>query len=226
MKSSLVRMLGPILLLSATSIALANHADGHWNHHDRGNPVVAPRQHADAVAHFEHHRYFPPVGAAFRTLPRSYYSIPFHGAHYYCHDGIWYRHGATGFVVVRPPVGVYVDFLPPFYSTLWFGGVRYYFANDIYYRWDLAQRAYVVSEPPTEQTQDKMPAENDSDHLFAYPRNGQTDEQKTVDVNECKQWAVKQVGDATAASDTDPQQRDSLRRAQMACLEGRGYTVK
>lgn len=235
MKSFLLRTFGSILLLTASSISLANHADGHWNHHhDRGNPIAGPRQHFAVASHFEHHRYFPPVGVAFHSLPRSYYSVPFHGVHYYCHEGIWYRHGAAGFIVIRPPVGIFVDILPPFYSTLWFGGIRYYYANDIYYRWDVAQRAYVVSDPPPDQAKEKSQIENDADRLFAYPRNGQTEEQKTTDVSECRQWANDQVGNqagegsSDTGSDTteDPQRHDSFRRAQTACLEGRGYTVK
>lgn len=233
MKSFIIRTLIASTLLSASSIAMADHAHNrsanHW-HGNRGGFVAAPRTHFEVGPRFEHHRYFPPVGAAFHTLPRSYYSVPFHGVPYYCHDGIWYSRGVGGFIVTRPPVGIFVDILPPFYTTLWFGGIRYYYANDIYYRWDVVQRAYVVSDPPRDQANENTPIENDADRLFVYPRSGQSQEQKIADVNECRQWANDQMGnessESTSSASDDPHRNDSFRRAQTACLEGRGYTVK
>jgi hypothetical protein len=54
--------------------------------------------------------------------------------------------------------------------------------------------------------------------LFAYPKSGQSAEQQTRDRQECRNWAASQ-----AASGTDNQ---GNLRAQAACLEGRGYSVK
>ena len=65
-----------------------------------------------------------------------------------------------------------------------------------------------------------------------YPARGQGAQVQAADEYDCHRWAARQsgydpsvqaTGQAPAAS---PAQRDDYRRAQTACLEGRGYTVK
>jgi hypothetical protein len=49
-----------------------------------------------------------------------------------------------------------------------------------------------------------------------YPRNGQSDEQRELDLRECNRWATTQppaVADAGV-----------FQRAVLACMDGRGYT--
>ncbi len=71
-----------------------------------------------------------------------------------------------------------------------------------------------------------------SDQLFIYPKNGQSSEQQAQDRYECHRWAVEQSGfDPTVAGGgVEPEKavdkRNNYFRAQVACLEGRGYTVK
>lgn len=67
--------------------------------------------------------------------------------------------------------------------------------------------------------------------LFAYPRNGQSQEQQSRDRYECHKWASGQSGfDPTqplggvAASEADARRGD-YQRAEKTCLEGRGYSV-
>ncbi len=65
--------------------------------------------------------------------------------------------------------------------------------------------------------------------LMGYPKNGQNDQQLSTDRYECHHWAVGQSGfDPTQgySASATPQKRLDYRRAQAACLEGRGYTVK
>jgi hypothetical protein len=52
--------------------------------------------------------------------------------------------------------------------------------------------------------------------LFVYPKNGQSDEQQSIDKRECEKWASDQVAGSNG--------RD-YQRAMAACLEGRGYSV-
>jgi hypothetical protein len=52
--------------------------------------------------------------------------------------------------------------------------------------------------------------------IFMYPKNGQSEEQQSIDKRECQQWAASQAG---AANSND------YRRAMMACIEGRGYSA-
>ncbi|MEA3134805.1 MAG: hypothetical protein QOG17_2651, partial [Gammaproteobacteria bacterium] len=65
---------------------------------------------------------------------------------------------------------------------------------------------------------------------IAYPKNGQTTEQQAKDKYECHHWATTQSGfdptqGATAASASTGKRSDYM-RAQAACLDGRGYSVK
>jgi hypothetical protein len=67
--------------------------------------------------------------------------------------------------------------------------------------------------------------------VFVYPRNGQTADQQARDRYECYRFAVAQTGfdpmhsaGAPQASHAEP--LSDYDRAQAACLEGRGYTVR
>jgi hypothetical protein len=64
--------------------------------------------------------------------------------------------------------------------------------------------------------------------VFVYPRSGQTADQQARDRYECYRFAVAQTGfdpmHSTGASHAEP--LSDYDRAQAACLEGRGYTVR
>jgi Domain of unknown function (DUF4136) len=55
--------------------------------------------------------------------------------------------------------------------------------------------------------------------IFMYPKNGQSAEQQANDRRECEQWASQQPGAGAAGS-------PGYQRALVACVEGRGYSVK
>jgi hypothetical protein len=72
-----------------------------------------------------------------------------------------------------------------------------------------------------------------AERIFVYPRQGQSEELQAKDRYECHSWAVSQTHyDPTqpSAGDMQEAQRNQMRadyqRAQGACLDGRGYTVK
>lgn len=228
----------PLLVLLATSLsamcAMSASADDHRGpegrrfHDQRGIP--APRTRVEIDARFGHNRYYPRPGISYRALPGGYYTTRFHGTPYYFHEGTWYRHNGPGYVVIRPPVGLYVNVLPPFYTSVWFGGMRYYYADNVYYRWDPDRTVYVVSDPPP-GTPDNTPASS-TEQTFVYPKNGQSEEQTAKDRYECYRWAADQSGfDPTKtaggvdASDT-ASKSDEYKRAEAACLDARGYSVK
>jgi hypothetical protein len=78
-----------------------------------------------------------------------------------------------------------------------------------------------------------QPAPSSAERIFVYPRQGQSEELQAKDRYECHSWAVSQTHyDPTQSSAGDMQeaQRNQMRadyqRAQGACLDGRGYTVK
>ena len=69
--------------------------------------------------------------------------------------------------------------------------------------------------------------------IFVYARQGQSEELQAKDRYECHSWAVSQTNyDPTqpSAGDMLEAQRNQMcadyQRAQSACLDGRGYTVK
>ena len=130
-------------------------------------------------------------------------------------------------------LGLYFASLPYYYTTYWWGGVPYYYADNTYYRWNAGVGQYETVAPPAEAgaagaAGAEPSAPGQSAVLIAYPKNGQTEEQQGKDKFECHRWAVSQTG-------FDPTQpgggaaggrRSDYTRAQAACLEGRGYSVK
>jgi hypothetical protein len=134
-------------------------------------------------------------------------------------------------------LGLYFATLPYYYSTYWWGGVPYYYANNTYFQWDAAAGQYVTVAPPAglvSQTNGQPaaagpagPGQAPTSELMVYPKNGQTQEQVGKDKYECHKWAASQTGfDPTQAGGTAPNRRSDYLRAQAACLEGRGYSVK
>ena len=141
-----------------------------------------------------------------------------------------------------PGYGLFLATLPLYYSTLWWGGVPYYYAYDNYYVWDGTAGGYVAVTPPPEVLNQSayppgaapppgaaappgaaLPPWAESPpggaELFAYPKNAQSDEQQQRDKQECRAWAAAQAGAG------GPNRGDNL-RAQTACLEARGYSVR
>jgi hypothetical protein len=125
-------------------------------------------------------------------------------------------------------LGLYFATLPYYYSTYWWGGVPYYYADNTYYRWNGNVGQYETVAPPAE-IQNQAGAQGTApSELIAYPKNGQTEEQLGKDKFECHRWAVGQTGfDPTQqGGGSAPGNRSNYLRAQTACLEGRGYSVK
>ncbi len=148
--------------------------------------------------------------------------------------GYW---GPWGWGLGGLGLGLYFATLPYYYSTYWWGGVPYYYADDTYFQWDGAAGQYVtVAPPPGLASQpDGQPAaaapagpgQAPLSELMVYPKGGQTQEQIGKDKYECHKWAASQTGfDPTQAGGTAPNRRPDYLRAQAACLEGRGYSVK
>jgi len=117
----------------------------------------------------------------------------------------------------RAGIPWFLPILPAAYLTFWWGGLPYYYCDDAYYLWSPSDQGYVLTAPP--------PADDESadtsagpgagvDDLYAYPRNGQSDQQQAQDRRECEQWANSQGAGA------------DYRRAIAACLEGRDYSVR
>jgi hypothetical protein len=156
----------------------------------------------------------------------------FHGGY---HGGYGWRGGWRGGYGFYGPwgwgglgLGLYFATLPLYYSTLWWDGVPYYYADNTYYRWNGTVNQYETVSPPL-SLQDQAAARSPIESaLIVYPKNGQSQEQQGKDKFECHRWAASQTGfDPTQwAGATATGMRSEYYRAQAACLEGRGYTVK
>ena len=171
---------------------------------------------------------YPRLGRQVRALPQRHRNIRVGDNRYHYHAGAFYRPGRTGvYTVVRGPLGARVSYLPPGYIGFYIGPQRYSYVNFTYYMWDTKAREYVVVEEPEGAEEAVVAAsESASGEIFIYPNEGQTEEQRDRDRYECYVWAVKQTG--FDPDTTNPQADKALdyRRANSACLEGRGYTVK
>ena len=141
----------------------------------------------------------------------------------------------------------FLGVLPAVYATYWWGGIPFYYANDVYYTWNAGQNGYVVTDPPPVDTADgdgsagngtydaaepgdvqsnSYSSSSGSSNVYAYPKDGQSDEQQSADRYECHKWAVAQSGfDPTQTSRATGNSTD-YRRAMAACLDGRGYSAK
>ncbi len=130
------------------------------------------------------------------------------------------------------PIGLFVPVLPPYFTTVWWNGIPYYYANDTYYIWADDHHSYEVVEPPDGIDSSGTTRPPASNQLFVYPKNGQSSQQQDTDRYECHRWAVQQSGfDPTVAGGGVPPEsaadkRNAYFRAEVACLEGRGYSVK
>ena len=123
-------------------------------------------------------------------------------------------------------LGLYFATLPYYSSTYWYGGIPYYYADNTYFLWDPAVGQYRTVGPPAgAPNQPRGPA---SSELIVYPKNGQSGDQQTTDRYECYRWAVSQLGYDPTSAGGGTVRRDltDYNRAQTACLEARGYSVK
>ena len=182
-------------------------------------------------AHADHGGYFGAVGHAG--------GVGFHGgAVRGFHGGFRGRFGFRGGFGWWgwPGYGLFLATLPFYYSTLWWNGVPYYYADDNYYVWNNSMGGYQAVVPPL-QAVNQTAVQRGGPDLFAYPKNGQGTEQQARDRQECRDWAASQTassamtagaapGAASASATVAPPNSDANLRAQAACLEGRGYSVK
>jgi len=133
---------------------------------------------------------------------------------------------------------LFLPVLPAVYATYYWGGIPYYYYNSVYYVWSPAQNGYVVSDPPpvagsvapeddsgATSGGDQSAQANSGPDVYAYPENGQTEQQQSNDRYECHTWARSQTGyDPTESNSTG--NPEDYRRAMIACLTARGYSAQ
>jgi hypothetical protein len=232
MKTKLILLSFVALVLTLYTLAAHGAAEPRQYRQNREQPRDAGRGHGERLdGRYNHNRSYPVRGYVAPVLPRGYVNVRYRGAPYYFYRGTWYRPYGPRYIVARPPYGIGIAYLPPFYTTVWFGGVPYYYADDTYYVWRPERREYVVTQPPAGDGEVRDRGAG-SDEIFVYPKNGQSEERQSTDRYECHSWAVGKTGfDPTrphgnVGDDEIDSKRADYRRAEGACLEARGYSVK
>lgn len=228
------------LLIASESAAWAQHAGGGAHGGAGGGGF-----HGGAVGH---------GGGGFHG-GYGYHGYGGYGYHGYGYRGYGYRGYGWGWRPGwgwwwwgwGVPLGAYLAVLPWYYSTVWWDGVPYYYANGDYYIWNGTASQYEQVQPPPEVMQQGPGGPPASQELYAYPMHGQPEDQQARDKNECRQWASGQVAGGASAPNAAPGApgpapgsappaaaagyngapggQDYL-RAEAACLEARGYSVK
>jgi hypothetical protein len=124
-------------------------------------------------------------------------------------------------------LGLYFATLPFYYSTFWWGGIPYYYADNTYYQYDGTEGLYETVAPPPEVQKQAAAQGSVGTDVIAYPKSGQSADQQANDKYECHSWAVTQSGfDPAQGATASGTKRTDYMRAQAACLDGRGYSVK
>jgi len=122
---------------------------------------------------------------------------------------------------------LYLAALPWYYSTYWWGGVPYYYADNAYYTWNGTAGVYEQVQPPFAVASAQAPGGPPAPtQIFAYPKNGQSQAQQETDKSECRSWAASQTGFNPATPTVAAAKQQDYLRAQVACLEGRGYSAR
>lgn len=207
----------------------------HDRYYEKYSTQLKRRHHYYQHENYRYHTYFlapikrhyPPLDYRVTLLPRTYVRIVVSGWPYFYYDGIFYRQYIGGYIVVRAPIGAVVNLIPLGFIAFSLGGFTYYYVNDTYYIWDEEHEAYVVVDKP--DGAEKAMAEATEGRIFAYPKQGQSEEQQAKDRYECHRWAVSETGVDPTIVDEDKislKDKRDYRRAISACLEGRGYSVR
>jgi len=124
--------------------------------------------------------------------------------------GGWHNHGGGwGWGGVSIGVGFGSPWYYPYYP--YYGYAPYYYPGYV-----VASPAYPVAASSGDTVVSTAPQA--APEPVVYPRNGQSAEQTEADRRDCNRWATSQPRAMADAS--------VFQRATIACLEGRGYTVR
>ena len=237
-----------------SSHVYAPHGSYVYPAHPHGAPANAPASHAGSyrppaaaptgsspMTSAAHHGGGPYTGARsayYGGGHAGYYgghggywggsNVHYAGWHHYWYGGAWYWWGGVY------PIGLYCAALPLYYTTIWWGGVPYYYADYTFYHWNDGVGQYEVVPPPGDESAASGSAASGAaaSDVYVYPRQGQSPEQQQQDRYECYRWAADQTGFDPTRPDgggnaADPAAASgAYHRAETACLEGRGYTVR
>jgi hypothetical protein len=140
-----------------------------------------------------------------------------HGGHGGHHHGYWPGAfwGGVGIGIGVGAIGYYGGYYGGYYAPYYYGPYYggYYDAPLV-----VAPVYSTVEGNGAPRSGQPVPQTSTVAEPIFYPRNGQTAEATESDRRECNRWATSQRGAMADAS--------IFQRATLACMEGRGYTVK
>jgi hypothetical protein len=209
--------------VAVTGVQHRRRDDGHdgWRQRQsdrRGQPGYRHTHHNHVTVN---HIYWAPR----RHWVDWYVPLTHAGRRYYYNNGAFYRHNGLGFTYAGENFGIYLYSLPFGYRTVFVDDYPYYYFNRHYYIRDHARNRYLRVDDPYASA-GYRPAQTVAAQyreLYVYPSAGQSPGQMDQDKYECHRWAVAESGFDPSLG--KPGDYAEYRRAQCACLEGRGYTV-
>ncbi len=221
---------GPSHSLNEDLARLRGQDPGSRRDRDRNDSRTHDRDRNDYRAHdrdrdnYRDHDRRPRVVERLPSGHRNYY---WNGNRYYSYGGRWYRPYGGSYIAIGIPFGLFVTTLPGYYTSFWFDGTRYFYSDHTYYVYDSDRRGYVVSHSPYgDDDQDEYSdSAGPADQLYVYPAKGQSEQQQADDRYECHRWAVDQAHYDPLNDQYDADKNSDYRRALIACLTGRGYSV-
>ena len=96
----------------------------------------------------------PRHGEVFVNLPAGHRTVYVGRSRYFYGSGVFYKHGPSGYVVIRAPIGAVIAAPPSGCRTVVVGGATYYAYNGDYYQnapggYVVVQAPPVASQPPS-----------------------------------------------------------------------------
>ncbi|HTQ35410.1 MAG TPA: DUF6515 family protein [Steroidobacteraceae bacterium] len=158
-------------------------------------------------------------------LPSNRHDYVWRGNHYYFSGGHWYQPYGSTFISIDIPFGLFVTTLPGYYTSFWYGGTRYFYSDHTYFVYDPDEQGYLVTHSPYGDDDEEYNDSSQGDDLYVYPAKGQSEQQQADDRYECHRWAADQSHYDPLNDAYDANKNAAYRRAVIACLTGRGYTV-
>ncbi len=172
------------------------------------------------------------------TLPLYCATFWWNSVPYYYYDDAYYTWSpaADGYVATDPPPAAATP--PPSADAAYPGGAYPGSANADNSNYYDGAAAPADSAAPMENSappDDPIPpgqfdagraAAGSSDHVFAYPTKGQSEQQQAQDRAACDQWAASQAGSGPGSPVNSANGSGDFRRAVIACFQGRGYSAQ
>ena len=118
-----------------------------------GNALAQPRHDGrDNRGHYDKYDRYDKRdghGKTVYNLPHGYRTVVVKGHRHYYHNGVYYRQGPSGYVVVQAPIGAVIPALPIGFQAVIRAGSTYFTFGGVYYR--RVPTGYVVVEAPPAQ---------------------------------------------------------------------------